>query len=133
MTFIEAIQSAFSKYAEFNGRARRSELWWFLLFNLLVGLAAGVIDAVLRTPVLGALVSLGFLLPGLAVQVRRLHDLGKSGWWLLLSFIPIVGFIILIVWWCRDGEVGGNRFGADPKRRDAGFGAATLARPSPPV
>lgn len=131
MTFIGAVQSVFGKYATFTGRARRSELWWFLLFDLLVSLVVGMIDGVIRSSLLGVLVTLGFFLPVLAVEVRRLHDIGKSGWWILISFIPILGIILLIVWWCQDSEAGDNRFGPNPKR--AAIDAAVFDATPPPT
>ncbi len=115
MTFIEAVKSAFRNYAGFTGRARRSELWWFILFYFLVSIVVGFIDAALRSPILGYLVSVAFLLPILAIEIRRLHDIEKSGWWVFIGLIPIVGTILLIVWWCQDGTTGPNRFGGDPK------------------
>lgn len=124
MTFQESIKTCFKKYAEFQGRASRSEFWWFVLFGTLVNLAFEVLDMATFDPygtslisVVGAvsiIVSLALLLPNLAVTARRLHDVDRSGWWMFLVLVPIVGFIVLLVWYCKRGTVGPNRFGSDP-------------------
>ena len=101
--FINAITK---HYADFSGRARRKEFWMFVLFSVVAGLIAGVIDGVLgttfgtATSVLGSLVSLALFLPGLAVTIRRLHDVGKSGWFYLIALVPLVGGIWLLVLFC---------------------------------
>ena len=112
-------------YAEFNGRARRSEYWYFVLFNLVIsfviGFTFGVIAGLLDMPALANLAylwSLAMFIPGLAVSVRRLHDIGRSGWCLLLSLIPLVGAIILIIWYCTDSQPGANQYGSNPKEMD---------------
>ena len=119
-------------YVGFSGRARRKEYWLFVLFNIIFAVVAMILDNMLGLaskeygygPIYG-LYALAVFLPGLAVSVRRLHDIGKSGWWLLIALIPIVGAIMLIIWDVREGERGDNRFGPDPK---AGEGmAATVA------
>ena len=119
-------------YVGFSGRARRKEYWMFVLFNIIFAVVAMILDNVLGLaskeygygPIYG-LYALAVFLPGRAVSVRRLHDIGKSGWWLLIALIPIVGAIMLIIWDVREGERGDNRFGPDPK---AGEGmAATVA------
>jgi uncharacterized membrane protein YhaH (DUF805 family) len=122
MDFMTAVRTCFSKYVDFSGRARRSEYWYFALFSFLVGIATSILDAILGTgydDTTGGLVnSLGGLvlfLPSLAVAVRRLHDIGRSGWWFLLVLIPIIGWIVLIVWFCTDSERGANKYGPDPK------------------
>ena len=104
------------KYAEFSGRARRQEFWMFVLFNFLASIAVGIVDGLLGTTgALGGLYSLAVLIPSLAVAVRRLHDTDRSGWWWLIAFIPLIGFIILLVFLCSDSKPGTNRFGANPK------------------
>ena len=112
-------------YADFTGRARRSEYWYFVLFNfivsILIGLSLGVIAGLLNVPALVYLAylwSLAVFIPSLAVSVRRLHDIGRSGWWLLLSLIPLVGSIILIIWCCFDSQPGANQYGSNPKEMD---------------
>ena len=118
MSFGEAISTCFSKYATFSGRARRSEYWYFTLFNLIL---SGVVS-IFKIQILVTLVSLALLLPGLGVGVRRLHDIGKSGWYLLIGLIPVVGAILLIVWYCRDSDPGSNAYGPNPKG-NAGAGS----------
>jgi len=125
MDFQQAIQSGFSNYANFNGRAARSEFWYWQLFVTIGGLAGELLDLVVSYGVLdigGSPLSILFWLatfiPNLAVMVRRLHDTDRSGWWLLLFFIPLIGPIVLIVWWCTRGTSGYNRFGADPLPAD---------------
>ncbi|PWR20702.1 DUF805 domain-containing protein [Zavarzinia compransoris] len=104
------------KYVDFNGRARRAEYWWFVLFTVIVSLVLGAIDALIfGTSLLGPLYSLAVLLPSLGVLVRRLHDTNRSGWWILISFVPLVGFIVLLVFLVAEGTKGPNNFGNDPK------------------
>lgn len=118
MSFMESVKSVFSKYAVFQGRARRSEYWWFVLFNFLVGLALGIIEYIIwgaEQNWLTLLYSLAVLLPGLAVTVRRLHDTSKSGWLIFVGLIPIIGGIMLLVFCCQDSEPGDNKYGSNPK------------------
>lgn len=128
MNFGQAIQSGFRNYVGFTGRARRSEFWWWVLFQVLVSFVAASLWGISRSSALYGLTTLILFLPALALEVRRLHDVGRSGWWLLISFVPLVGIILLLVWFCKDGTVGTNRFGADPKLRSGVdpelFGAA---------
>ncbi|MFY1696449.1 DUF805 domain-containing protein [Solwaraspora sp. WMMA2101] len=130
MSFTDAVRSVFTQYVGFSGRARRSEYWWFALFSLLVGIVTSILDTALGTNfedstngVIGLLVSLALLLPSLAVAVRRLHDTDRSGWWILIGLIPIIGWIVLLVFYVQNGTPGPNRFGSDPKDV-AGFGSA---------
>ena len=103
--FIEACKMFWKRYAEFEGRSRRSEYWWAYLMTFLLGCIPG----------LNYISGLACLIPSLAIGARRLHDIGKSGWNLLIGLIPIVGWIILIIWFCQDGQVGPNEYGEDPK------------------
>ena len=96
MTFAESVRTCFSNYADFNGVASRSEFWWFILFVFVVAVALNFVS-----PTLANVVSLGLLLPQLAVGARRLHDTGKSGWWQLLLLLPVIGLIVLIVFWVQ--------------------------------
>ena len=118
MGFGQAIGSGFKNYVGFSGRACRSEYWFWVLFVFIVGIVLGILDQVLfpdnPSGLLGPLFSLAVFLPGLAVFIRRLHDIDKVGWWCLLILIPIVGWIILIIWAVKKGDDGGNRFGSDP-------------------
>jgi uncharacterized membrane protein YhaH (DUF805 family) len=102
-------------YADFEGRARRKEYWMFFLFNVIIGFVIGGLGALIKLPIIGTLYSLAVLIPGIAVGVRRLHDIDKSGWWLLVSFIPIVGWIWLLVLLATDGTPGSNEYGVNPK------------------
>lgn len=104
MTFGESIRVCFSKYAEFNGRASLPEFWWWTLFVILASLAAGILGESAS-----ALFSLGTLLPGLAVGARRLHDTNRSGWFQLLWLLPVIGWIVLIIWLAQKGKEP-NRF-----------------------
>ena len=119
MTFSQAVQTCFSKYATFSGRARRSEFWYFVLFNMLVSFVLGIIGRLIGgenlQSTLSGLWSLAILIPCLAVWWRRLHDIGKSGAWWFLGLIPLVGWIILLVWACQDSKPGENQYGPNPK------------------
>ena len=124
MDLFEAFGTCFRKYAVFSGRARRSEYWLFCLANILLAIVLSLLTLVLtkvsQTAVmvaygLSCLFSLVMFLPGLAVMVRRLHDTDHSGAAVLLLFVPLVGPIILLVWYCRDGTPGPNRYGESPK------------------
>ena len=118
MNFGQAIGAGFKNYIVFEGRACRSAYWFWVLFTFLAGLVTGVLDLVLFSgsdfSPLNTLVSLALLLPSLAVGARRLHDIGKSAWWLLLWLVLIVGWIILIIWAIKRGDETSNRFGTDP-------------------
>ena len=95
MNFGQAISTCFAKYAAFSGRASRPEFWWFFLFQILVSIAASMLG-----DVVASLVSLALLLPALAVGARRLHDIGKSGWWQLIM-LTVIGLLLLIYWWVQ--------------------------------
>ncbi len=127
MGFIQTIESGFHNYVNFSGRSARSEYWYWYLFFILVAFATGLIDFALfpRSNIspINTIAELALLLPTLAVSVRRLHDLDRSGWWLFLGLIPIIGAIWLLVWFCTRGTVGPNRFGADPLSGTAVTGA----------
>ncbi|MXN77262.1 DUF805 domain-containing protein [Burkholderia sp. 4701] len=122
MNFTDAIQSAFNQYARFDGRARRAEYWYFALLTFLVSIACQLVTMVDRNAttialllsIVAALISLALIVPSISVTVRRLHDIGRSGWFLLIGLIPIVGGIVLLVWMCSRGNDGPNRFGPDP-------------------
>ena len=110
------------KYAVFSGRARRKEYWMFFLFNIIFSIVLTVIDTMTGTVnpmyglgLLGALYTLAVLIPGIAVGVRRLHDTDRSGLWLLIGFVPLIGVIVLLVFFCLDGTPGENRYGPNPK------------------
>ena len=111
---MEWYLSVLKNYVGFSGRARRKEYWMFLLFNIIVSIVLNVIGAVIMLPVLGLIYSLAILLPSIAVAVRRLHDTGRSGWWLLLGLIPLIGTIILLIFLVQDSH-DENEYGANPK------------------
>lgn len=137
MSFGDAIKTCFSKYVTFSGRAARSEFWWWMLFVWLVQIGLSIVDSILfgtvttgegsvsastDTPILSTIFSLAVLLPTISVIVRRLHDTDRTGWWYWLALVPLVGIIILIVWWATKGTDGPNRFGPDPLNPGAGGG-----------
>jgi uncharacterized membrane protein YhaH (DUF805 family) len=114
MGFMEAVKSVYGRYVDFQGRSPRSEYWWFVLFYIIVVIVGSVITAAI--PFFGIVLIvfyLGSIIPMLAVSIRRLHDLDKSGWFILLSLIPIVS-LLLLYWFCLKGTDGDNRFGPDP-------------------
>lgn len=103
-------------YVGFSGRSRRMEYWMFMLVNIIISVVLVILDAILETSsLLNGLYSLAVLLPSIAVTVRRLHDIGRSGWWILISLIPLVGAIILLVFTCLDSEPHDNEYGPNPK------------------
>lgn len=105
------------KYAVFSGRARRQEYWMFVLINMIISFVLGFVEGLLGGPgIIGYVYALAILVPGIAVSIRRLHDTGRSGWWLLISFIPLIGAIVLIVFMATNGAPGDNQYGADPKQ-----------------
>jgi uncharacterized membrane protein YhaH (DUF805 family) len=116
MNFQQAIRSGFSNYLNFRSRARRSEFWYWQLFVAIGGVVAELFDygTGLHSAPFSGLFWLATIIPDLALYVRRLHDTDRSGWWLLLFFVPLIGAIVLIVWFCTRGTHGYNRFGADP-------------------
>ncbi len=127
MTFMESVQTCIKEnYCNFEGRAPRSEYWWFTLFLALLEIVTSVLDGFLGTYTVtssGKMIGfinliflLAILLPSIAVAVRRLHDTDRSGWFYLLVFIPLIGSIILIIFFIQQGTNGRNRFGDDPLR-----------------
>lgn len=109
LSFRQAVSECFHKYATFSGRARRSEFWWWTLFMAIISVLLRIL------PIVGVILWIITLLPSLAVFWRRMHDIGKNGWWILLSLLPVVGGIILLVWECRDSEREENKYGPSPK------------------
>lgn len=109
--FIEALK----KYAVFSGRARRKEYWMFSLFAAIIAVVLAVIGLAIKFPYLVILFYVAILLPGLGVSIRRLHDTGRSGWWLLIGIVPVVGGIMLLVFTCTDSKPGANQYGPNPK------------------
>lgn len=113
------------KYAVFQGRARRKEYWMFTLFNVLISIALAIIGAILGLAeeggpnMLSTLYGLAVLLPGIAVSVRRLHDTERSGWWLFIGLIPIIGAIVLLIFMVQDSQPNANQYGPNPKQEGA--------------
>ena len=116
--FGEAIQSVFSKYATFSGRARRSEYWYFVLLQVIVTAVLNGLYSATESVAFSAILvlfDLALLVPSLAVCWRRLHDIGKSGGYYFFILIPLVGWILLLVWMCQDSQPGANQYGPNPK------------------
>ena len=107
--------TALKKYAQFSGRSRRKEYWLFFLFNLLISISTNILVIVTGISILSQIVSLGLLVPSLAVAVRRLQDTGRSGLNLLWGLLPIIGWIILWCYFCQDSQPGTNQYGPNPK------------------
>lgn len=118
--FLEALK----KYAQFTGRSDRKEFWYFVLLNLGLQIVASILDGIafggatsgagMALSPISSLVSLALLIPGLAVSFRRLHDVNKTAWWLLIGLIPLIGWIILIVWYAKKGDPAENQYGPAP-------------------
>ena len=104
------------KYAVCKGRARRKEYWMFILVNTIISIFIGIIGAVAGIrEILSGLYTLAVIIPGTAVAIRRLHDTGRSGWWQFLIFVPIIGWILLLIWLFKDSDEGDNKYGPNPK------------------
>jgi len=116
---MEYYLEVLKKYAVFEGRARRSEYWYFALFNFIATIAAVLVDSVIGFPIFYFVYILAAFIPGLAVLVRRLHDTNKSGWWFFIAFIPILGGIALLVFLCTDSDQNENQYGLNPKNPQA--------------
>lgn len=114
MTLQEAVRSVLSQYAGFTGRARRSEYWFWTLAVVIASIIGAILDGIIGVQIFQVVVALATLIPGLAVAVRRLHDISKSGWFLLIGLIPIIGFIVLIIWFVGDSHPD-NEYGPNPK------------------
>jgi len=123
--FIDIIKN---KYAQFSGRASRSEFWYFALFYVILAFIVVLIDTLVINPMLGEtasesaqggilqlVVALALLIPSISIAIRRLHDIGKSGWWLLIPLVPVIGTLVLLYFYIVDSESGSNRFGTNPK------------------
>ena len=110
--YLEALK----KYAVFSGRSRRKEYWMFVLFQVIISCVIAVVEVFFNTSFLSAIFALATIVPSVAVPVRRLHDIGRTGWWFLISLIPLIGSIVLLVFACTDSEPGDNEYGPNPKR-----------------
>jgi len=112
---MEHFLSVVKQYVNFQGRAARQEYWMFILFYVIFYIAALVIDAVIGFGVVALIYSLALMLPSLSVGARRLHDIGRTGWWQLIALIPLVGAIVLLVFYVQDSTPGDNQYGPNPK------------------
>lgn len=115
--FIKVVKD---NYANFKGRARRNEYWMFVLISFVISLGTWVIDGIMfpDAGVVNGLYSLAILVPSVAVGIRRLHDTGRSGWWMLLVFAIVIGWIVLIIFLAKDSDIGDNEYGASEKYPD---------------
>ena len=120
MGFIGAIKTVLGNYANFSGRSCRSEYWWWTLFSVLW----------CWIPIVNILLALVFFIPSLAVAIRRLHDIGRSGWWILLGVIPVIGSLVLLVFYCTDSKPGVNEWGENPKGIGNDIAAESQAAPA---
>jgi uncharacterized membrane protein YhaH (DUF805 family) len=134
--FGDAISDGFSKYAMFSGRSSRSAYWYWTLFYVLILIGATIVDAIIGIPLVTSLIWLTFIIPNLAILVRRLHDTDHSGWWALISLIPLIGAVVLIVFACTDSGPP-NKYGDGPDGKGNVSATSplgqTLPPPPPPV
>lgn len=117
MTIIDYYTGVLKKYAVFTGRARRAEYWYFVLANLIISIILGIISGITgdQFGFLSLAYGLAIMIPSLAVAIRRLHDIGKSGWWIFICLIPLIGWIWLIILYATEGVAGDNQYGPNPK------------------
>ena len=121
MGFTDSLNSCFENYTSFSGRAARAEYWWFAVFIAAVYFIATTADSVVfgsdsRLQLFGLVAAVALFMPALSVSIRRLHDLDRSGWWLLVALVPIFGAVVLLLWYFSRGTYGSNRYGPDPLR-----------------
>lgn len=115
---MEYFIDAMKRYADFSGRARRKQYWMFILFYVILSIVVNIVDGILGTIFLSAILTLVMIVPSLAIGARRLHDTGRSGWWQLLYLIPLIGFIVMIVFLVQDSHPD-NDYGPNPKAGEA--------------
>ena len=129
ITFSEAVSKALNGYADYNSRSRRSEYWnvqlAVILIQIIVNIVLGIIGIKALTYIIDGVLGIAFFIFCLPLAVRRLHDIGKTGWFVLLGLIPIIGWIILLIWNCTDSQVESNEYGPSPKYSSPGQGYAT--------
>ena len=111
MSFGDAVRSGFDHYTKFDGRASRPAYWWWVLFAVLVAIGANILDAILGTRFVYIIAALALILPGLSVSIRRLHDTNRTGWWILIGLIPLIGFIVLLIFYLQQSDPGDNDYG----------------------
>jgi len=116
MGFVDAFKAFFSNYLKFDGRSSRSEFWWVVLALFIINILIGVLSAVSETlgGILSLVFGLGIIIPYIALAIRRFHDVDKSGWWALTLLIPLVGLVIVLIFFTQRGTVGSNQYGPDP-------------------
>ncbi len=112
---MEYFTDALKRYADFTGRTRRKGYWMFVLFYIIFYIAASVVDYMLGTMFIGMIYSLALLIPSIAIAARRLHDTGRTGWWQLIGLIPLIGLIVLLIFYVQDSQDGDNDYGPNPK------------------
>ncbi|WP_299978860.1 DUF805 domain-containing protein [uncultured Pseudoteredinibacter sp.] len=115
---MEYFMDALKRYADFSGRARRKQYWMFVLFYFIFSIVVTIVDSILGTAFLGMIFGLAMLVPSLAIGARRLHDTGRTGWWQLIALIPLIGMIVLIVFYVQDSHPD-NEHGPNPKAGEA--------------
>ena len=121
ITFMDAVRTCFNKYADFSGRARRSEYWFYTLFVGIIQLVLGIVGNMIfgapesGTNILQNIFSLAIMIPSLAVFWRRMHDIGRTGLWFFLNLVPCIGQVVLLVFECTDSQPGENMYGMSPK------------------
>lgn len=103
-----------SHYFNFSGRARRKEFWYFVLIYFVISIFVGIVDGILGGQILGTILTLGLFIPSIAVGTRRLHDIGRSGWWQLI-YLTLIGIIVLLIWWAMETKRENNKYGAPAK------------------
>ena len=119
MNFTQAVSSGLHRYFDFRTRSSRSEYWWWSVFSMLVGVVTSIVDLMIGVSIFNGLTSLVLFIPGIAVAVRRLHDINRSGWWFLIAF-TVIGIVLLIYWYIQPGTRGANNYGVDPLRPPTG-------------
>jgi len=131
MNFKEAVKSVFSKYVIADGRACRSEFWFFVLFNLLVQIIIIITVKVTHYDVVLLLIPIHILitiLPGISVMIRRMHDVGRTGWLYLLQLVPIIGTAVILIWLCSASQPGSNKYGPNPKENQTSIQSKSMLR-----
>jgi uncharacterized membrane protein YhaH (DUF805 family) len=124
MSFSEAVKSGFDHYVKFDGRASRPAFWWWYLFQIIAMVGAYIVDAILGTGFFYYIAALALILPSLSVAIRRLHDTDRSGWWILIGLIPLIGFIVLLIFYLEKSNEGENKYGPNPQGGVSGSGVA---------
>ena len=114
MSFSEAVRDGFDNYVNFEGRASRSSFWWWVLFTFIVGVVANILDAAIDATIFSIIVGLGLILPNLSKAIRRLHDTGRTGWWVLIILVPLIGFIVLLIFYLDKSDPAENEYGPPP-------------------